>query len=237
MTAFENNGHLKSTVVFALPFKKFKYENFQSKKKWDKVYSIDSECLEELNFWKYNLDRYNGFYIKSQHVTTKIVYSDASEKCYGGYIVQRLGNIIAEGNFEKAEIGTSSTYRELLAVKNILSSFAKILKHEQVLWYSDNFNVLRIIEVGSTKPHLQALAVLIFNLCIQYDIKLEPSWIPRKLNTLADELSKYNDTDDWKGEYETFSFIQSKFGTFTVDRFADNLNKKVAKFNSKFFAQ
>ena len=34
----------------------------------------------------------------------------------------------------------SSTHRELLAVKNVLEVFATNLKHEKLLWHSDNIN-------------------------------------------------------------------------------------------------
>ena len=46
-----------------------------------------------------------------------------------------------------------------------MESLGYLLQHESVLWYSDNFNTARIIEVGSTKPHLQKIALEIFELC------------------------------------------------------------------------
>jgi len=68
-----------------------------------------------------------------------------------------------------------------------------------------------------------------------FNIKFLPSWTPRENNTIADQLSKANDTDNWGIDYETFSYIESKFGKFTADRFAEYLNCKVVNFNSKFY--
>ena len=57
-----------------------------------------------------------------------------------------------------------------------------------------------------------------------FNIKLQPSWIPREQNETADFLSKNKDTDSWDADNETFDFIQRNFEKFTVDRFSDDLN-------------
>lgn len=157
-----------------------------------------------------------------------------SDTGYGGYVVQKWGDLLATGKFSPQESATSSTSRELLAVKFILQSFGLQLQNENVQWFSDNMNVARIIEVGSAKTHLQKIAIEIYDLCMQFNIKLTPAWIPREFNLIADNLSKILDTDSWGIDFETFKFIQSKFGAFTYDRFADEQNVKVKKFNSKF---
>ena len=93
-----------------------------------------------------------------------------------------------------------------------------------VLWYSDNVNVARIINNGSPKDELQTLVLEIYAISINNDIKMVSKWIPREENQIADEISKHYDTDDWGIDGETFELIQSKFGQFTVDRFASATN-------------
>ena len=44
-----------------------------------------------------------------------------------------------------------------------------------------------------------------------------------------------NDMDNWSIDNESFNTISNTYGPFSVDRFANNLNKKVNKFNSKHF--
>ena len=202
---------------------------------WDDFSTIKPDLHQEINFWLHNLKKHNSFQIKVKHVITKVVYSDASGTGYGGYAVRKLGNVIAKGNFLPNERNTSSTCRELLAVKFILTSLTTELTNQTVQWFSDNTGVTRIIEVGSSKPHLQSIAIDIFDICIVQNIKLIPAWIPREWNQQADLLSKLNDSDNWGIDFETFGFIQSKFGKFTIDRFADENNKKHAIFNSKFY--
>ena len=94
----------------------------ENRKFWDAHIYLTDEVRQELHFWERGLNHNNDFRVKENHLTTKIVYSDASEHGYGGFIVNHLGNIVSRGSFTENEKQTSSTYRELLAVKNILLS-------------------------------------------------------------------------------------------------------------------
>ena len=38
--------------------------------------------------------------------------------------------------------------------------------HKRVRWFTDSQNVVRILQVGSAKPHLQSEAVAVFDLCL-----------------------------------------------------------------------
>ena len=40
---------------------------------------------------------------------------------------------------------------------------------------------------------------------------------------------------NWSIDDGSFNIINNKYGPFSVDRFANNLNKKINKFNSKYF--
>ena len=146
------------------------YKFIESRDLWYSKVEPDGITTFELEFWLRNLRQNNGFQIKNNQLTTKIVYSEASGTGYGGHIVERLGNQIAQGKFTEFEKSTSSTYRELLAVKYVLQSFGNSLRHEGVQWYSDNVNVSRIIEAGSSKVYLQKIAIDIFELCLNFDI-------------------------------------------------------------------
>ena len=206
------------------------YAQVDAAPSWDRNMWLCNEARAEIEFWMKNINRVNGYQLKREHAHTKIVYSDASEHGFGGYIAQRVGNVIAKGSFTAAERETSSTYRELLAVEQVLASLIDQLRHESVLWYTDNWNVSRILQVGSPKDHLQDLAMKIFSQCIRNDIFILPCWTPREDNQEADELSKHRDTDDWGIDGETFHFVQTVFGHMDIDRFADARNAKLARF-------
>ena len=90
-----------------------------------------------------------------------MVYSDANNTGYGGYIVEH-GNMVANGQWSEEETKQSSTWRELRAVRLILESFQTFLRNERVRWFLDNQNVVRMVQHGRRKPTLQVEALAIF---------------------------------------------------------------------------
>ena len=84
-------------------------------------------------------------------------------------------------------------------------------------------------------PDLHQIAMEIFSLCLIHSIHLELQWIPRTLNSVADEFSKTFDFDDWSVDDRIFQYFDKIWGPFTCDLFADFNNKKVQKFYSRFW--
>ena len=148
---------------------------------WCQMVSVSPEAHLELNFWLSNLQRYNGQNIWHSPSVVRIVYSDASNVGYGGFTVEH-GPQIAHGMWTREEAQESSTWRELVGVLRVLKSLAPKLSNNRLRWFSDNQNVIRILTTGSSKPQLHVVALNVFNLCIQYQIHLEPEWIPRNEN-------------------------------------------------------
>ena len=100
----------------------------------------------------------------------------------------------------------------------VLRGVAPRLVNHRVLWFTDNQNVASILLVGSRKECLQALALKIFSLSIQHNIRLEPEWIPRELNQKADYLSRIVDYDDWMLNPVVASDINHLWGPHSLDR-------------------
>lgn len=94
----------------------------------------------ELVFWRNNIRRYNGYSMKSSPPVTRIINSDESDTGYSGFLIERLGKKLASGNFPTALRNTSSTQRELAAVKFVLDSFGTSINHQRVKWFTDNQN-------------------------------------------------------------------------------------------------
>ena len=82
-----------------------------------------------------------------------VVYSDTSDSGYGGFTIQH-GFHIAHGVWSAEEMTQSSTWRELAAVRKVLESLDSKLNNQRIKWFSDNQNVVRILEVRSKKPSL-----------------------------------------------------------------------------------
>ena len=202
---------------------------------WYQQLSLAQSTKEDLQFWLRNIENVNGCTFKHRPTTTQIIFTDASGDGYGGFMVQRLQELICSGKFEPHDRSQSSTYREVLAVKLVLQSYGEILRNQTVQVNMDNFGATRVLTIGSSKEVLQTLALDIFYHCLRNNIKLTPEWIPRDQNYDADYFSKINDSDGWGVDQNTFNHINSHFGPFVVDRFADNRNTKLSTFNSRYF--
>ena len=89
--------------------------------------------------------------------------------------------------------------------------------------------------IGSPKPHLQQVAVEIFNLCLRFGISIQSQWLPREENFRADLLSRFVDKDDWSLNASIFSLLDNKWGPHSIDRFSSHHNNQVLRFNSRFY--
>ena len=68
------------------------------------------------------------------------------------------------------------------------------MRNYRVHWFSDNQNVVRIVQYGSRQS---AEVLSIFATCLSNNIRMEPEWIPRGQNELADYYSRIIDYDDY----------------------------------------
>ena len=143
------------------------------------------------------------------------------------------GDCVAYGQWSEYEAQKSSTWRELTAVLRVRMYMADKLKNFRVRWFTDNQNVAHILLVGSRKPVLQVVALKVFSLIVQNQIRLEPEWIPRDLNERADYLSHIIDYDDWQLNPSAFSELDNCWGPHSVDRFTSFHNCQVPRFNSR----
>eukprot|EP00731_Ephydatia_muelleri_P008282 Em0004g620a len=200
---------------------------------WCNMSPIIQEACEEITFWTESFDQFNAQPIWHRPAAARCVYSDASDTGYGGCTVEH-GVHIAQGNWLPDEAVQSSTWRKLVAVGRVLESVAHKLSNLRVRWFTDNQNVVRILQVGSAKPHIQVEALRVFKACICYNIHLEPEWIPRDRNQLADYYSCIVDYDDWHIDPSVFAELDALWVPYSVDRFASSYNKQVERFNSHF---
>ncbi len=81
------------------------------------------------------------------------------------------------------------------------------------------------------KPNLQEKAFEIYKFALERDLELNPIWVPREENKLADEASRIGDPEDWQLEDWAFNEIVKLYGVLTVDRFASHKSKKLLRFN------
>ncbi|CAC5401155.1 unnamed protein product [Mytilus coruscus] len=204
------------------------------KQDWDQYVDLrhHSDSIQETLFWKQNIHCLKPLPLLRNNSEFN-VFTDASDIGAGGYL--QGTDYIAHRQWSVTEATKSSTWREVKAIELSLDSFAKVLEHSSVTFFTDNQNAVSIIKKGSKLPHLQGLALSIFNTCVSRNISLYAQWIPREENEKADALSRIIDIDDWGISFEFFDFFNSIWGPFTVDRFANMHNTKLTRFNSKYW--
>ena len=78
------------------------YALVNNRHSWCHVLGFSPEALTELQFWLFNLERYNGQNIWHSPSVVRLVYSDASSTGYGGYVIEH-GPQIAHGQWSPEE--------------------------------------------------------------------------------------------------------------------------------------
>ena len=189
--------------------------------------------MQKLNFWLNNVKKYNVRYLTAYAPVETLVYSDASNTAAGAYVVNSK-NSVFRSVWSHGEMTKSSTFREIRAIHLALLAYENMLQGKSVKWFSDSQSCVHIVQSGSTKSDLQNEALAIFNVCLKHNIDLRIQWVPRQLNTTADDISKLASTDEWEVSSEFFSYIDSLWGPHEVDRFATYKNRKTIRFNSLF---
>lgn len=137
---------------------------------------------------------------------------------------------MAVGSWSVDESNKNSTFRELWATGLVLKSFAPLLRGKEVLHRTDNKNTEIILSIGSRKSDLHNEAVNIYRLCREFNIRLTVEWISRELNGVADELSRIEDSNDYKLDPSCFAYLDRCLGPHTVDRFASVKTRQLDDF-------
>ena len=205
------------------------YALLKSRQAWCDQLMISREAWGEMMFWEPSLTEYNEQTIWHSPSAVRVVYSDASETGYGGYVVEH-GPCLVHGQWTAEKASQSSTWLELTVVLHVLEAVSKTLSKTRVHWFPDNQNVERILYFGSKKAHLQVVELKIFALSVRCLVRIEAEWIPREVNVRADLLSSVVDLDDWMLNPTVFAELDKVWGPHTVDRFASFHNCQLSKF-------
>lgn len=208
---------------------------------------LTQEARSDLEFWQEALgSRLNGHNrIWRRTVSHATIQTDAAGRdevgFQGGYaglltLTQyAAGPAIARGVFMQLESAESSTWQELIAVRNSLLSFNRHgeLRGMHILIVSDSQAACAILtkaRAHSARCHSACQAVWFY--CIQHDITLTAEWVPREKNTVADFFSKMRDGSDWSLDTFFFNNLARRWGPFDWDLFASEHNSRARNFFS-----
>ena len=122
------------------------YAVLESRCAWCEMLTLSAEAREELNFWSSSLEEYNSQPIWHTPSAVRVVYTDASDTGYEGYVVEHA-DCVSYGQWTCQEARHSSTWRELAVVWLVLQAVAEKLLNYRVRWFTDNQNVVHILQV------------------------------------------------------------------------------------------
>ena len=203
-------------------------------------FSLSEIEKEEITFWIENIRSLNGNFFSpklSCLETTLSVITDSSSQGMFGYQLTDKYRILLRKRFSAEEIKSSSTIRELLALKNIYcSDISQEFSGQSVKHYTDNMALVSILDIGSSKMHILQLALDIWEACKEKRIKLAVEWRPRTdaLIVHADIGSKSFDESAYSLNYNSFLLILDFFGLeIQIDTMAQGWNKKSNIFFSR----
>ena len=128
---------------------------------WDKVFQLDVHCIKEILFWKKNTCTMNERDCFLRCGPNRFVYSDASETGCGATVTLNEEQVCHK-MWDETEGFQSSTWRELVAIIFYLVSFAGLIRHSHVKWYTDNQAVAKIIEVNKGRFRFKPISAFVY---------------------------------------------------------------------------
>lgn len=201
---------------------------------WNTYIRLSDESIKQIQFWIDNINCINVRNLFMQPSCDKMVHSDRSGHGFGGYCVESKHGV-AHGAWNSEESCRCSTCKELVAVLRVLLSLSQELAGKRVKWFTDNKNVVSIVNKGSMKEDLQNIALDVYKFCLINGILLDIKRIPRSQNEKADFISNLKDANDWRVSYQIFEHLNSLWGPFEVDWFASDSNHKMKLFYSRYW--
>ena len=215
------------------------YSCIAKAKSWFSDVRLSHEVKAELNWWLSNLEDVSSYPIRQSSTGSVVSFStagDASDKGFFTYEVDSKEKL-ATRSFTEEEARKSSTFRELVALRDTWCDISIVSKYKnmRVRHLTDNKAVTFILKSGSKKPELQKLVVDIVLSCRDYNVALEVEWLSRDdpVIEFADLGSRGFFEDDVELDHDTMNEVDNIFGPFNCDAFASAANTKCELFFSR----
>ena len=205
------------------------YRLLAKRKSWEDRMIIDLETQRDLNWWLHAFKDWNGRVVK-QNVIQEQIFTDASAIGWGAHLQNRK----ASGHWNYQLFKKTSNYRELMAVRLALLSFAPYIQGKCVQIVSDNITTVAYLNhLGGPVQELSVLTETIFTEAQQANVTLSACFLAGKHNTEADRLSRLN-AYSWKLHPNLFRYLDRIWGPHTIDRFASANNAQISVYNSQY---
>ena len=202
---------------------------------WTKSFRVSQYLCDHLGYLKQ--------FVTLRHVVPIVVkkcdievVSDVSDRIAGSHDSQGMSIAVPLSlNLCKA----SSTLRELYGAYVAILNRLDKLKGKNVRLLIDNLGAVTVLMRNGSKLYdMNQLIYKIVRLCADNNITLWARWLRRDTQAIvfADDLSKCTEVDRWLFDVELLNYIIDtlQLPTITIDLLADNNNKIVNRYYSRY---
>jgi hypothetical protein len=230
-------GHLTYTIQAVFPgplhFRHLQADKnrvLQSTQTYDCSINLSLQAIEELVWWRDNLEAWNEKALTSG-APDLVIETEASRKGWGAYCM----GVSTGGQWSQGESLLHINCLELLAGAFAVKTFVKGRAQMKVRLLMDNISAAHYINKmgGSTSPVLARYAIDLWEWCLHQKIQVEAQYLPGVLNVRTDRESRIMlDLHDWKLDPLVFAELNQAWGPLEVGRFASLLSTQLQRFYS-----
>ena len=196
---------------------------------YDHRVTLTEEAKEEINWWLFYLDFYNGrsLIISPPQI---VIQTDASKTGWGA----ACRNQSTGGSWSQKEQQEHINVLELRAAQLGLLTFVPRFKATSVHIQMDNVVALKyLLKMGGTKSlEMNQISKDIWDFLMEDKIMLTAENLPGVLNVEADRESRLKDSSEWKLNPGIFKKICQLRGTPDIDLFASRVSNQVPAYYS-----
>lgn len=209
--------HCRNFQIF---LRRFKQGRLREKK------FLSPNILQDLKWWLHSIN-HSTVPLENREVTHYLT-SDAANVGWGAHL---NGKHLA-GQWTPEQKLWHSNVKELYAVFAAIQSQQKVLLNAHILVQSDNRTILAYIKnQGGTRSYAMLnLTIKLLELTEQLNVTLSASYLPGRLNGIADRLSRGRPLPEWHLLPQATEVIFRKWGVPEVDLFASKTTAVVPRY-------
>ena len=196
---------------------------------WGSFVQGSLEAIFELRFFERLLSSTTELPLATARFFHDCVFeTDASDSQFAGVLRNNAGKVVwkVKRVLTASQAAASSTFREFITYRGVLTPLRKVLRGLNVLIRTDSLCARNIWHKGSSRvAKIHKEVVELFFFLISNGIKVSIEWWPRYLNQVADDASKHCERFDWCIAHSVFEAANRAYGPFTIDRFASRENR------------
>ena len=200
---------------------------------WDENITPSSNTRLELEFWKKFFYMANGQDIFTPASAIEVKFTPKRSTIQADislpYTVPPLHRSIKRKLLPQHNLMTN----EFLFMIDIINNLGSWAAHRIVQWKTVHTVIVFIARKGSMDPKQADLVFRLLRALNINKITISTVWMPQASDICSEMQKNIIDNDDWRVSSQYFKIIPQRTICPSIDRFADEYNSQVTRFNSR----